>query len=1145
MSQTEHKEDTKVNINTNTKVLGIKPVTERFTLNESTKKEIKSLTPEFGFNGLGEVVFRRTYSRDNESWHDVVIRVIQGVMSIRKEHYGRNSLEWNDDDWQPYAKEMALSMFKMEWLPPGRGLWMMGTDFTYERGSTALNNCSATDTAGDLVLSAEWSMDCLMNGVGVGFSTHWRGKATAPDKKDSDVYVIPDSREGWVRSLIKLMCAYIDSPKYGKNKFPKFDYSVIRPAGKPIKGFGGTSSGAEPLKKMHERIEGYLDAFCKGKLETRAKVHQPDDDGVWKEVEVDIKKPYGHTRLVADIFNAIGACVVAGNVRRSAEICLGGVNDDEFINLKNYTKNPERGEIGWMSNNSVVLEATQKYKDFTHIPDMAARIRDNGEPGMINLHNMQKFGRYGKEVPDKATLCNPCFSGETLIATADGRGCVRIDQLAKEGKDVPVYSIDEVSGEISIQWGRHPRVTGKDKKLLRVHFGYHHKGEYLDVTPNHKFLLNDGRTVEAKDLKKGDSLPQFKKCKNGKDDYMVVYSNGKRKVEHRMIKEFFEPEAFYKTYEDGVYNGCCKTHNVVVHHKDENKLNNHPENLDITTASEHNRIHNVEYIGEGNPMYGKEHTEATKKLIGEKCGRRCEDPEYREMLSKAQTPEMRETASKRMKVNRAKWQTTYYDKVITENSGLRIVRESDTVLRVIRTCENDKCAQDFSVPWRHREYAFCSHSCANTKKESIEARKKGQAKIFEGKAKDNFYKQSMIYQDLLDNKSPVMKKEFEQACKSQSVSCRFNAKSSNPWIASGWRDFKQMVVDYNHRVSSVEELPVNHTVYNITVDNNHTLAAVTKMKDDKSSMCGVYFFNCGEIALENFELCNLAETFPPRCANVDTFYKALEYATLYASTVSLLPTHRPETNAVIARNRRIGVSISGIAQWASGEVPDAWGDMNYTKMTTFLREGYHVVKDANVRLAKEAGVPASIRVTTVKPSGSISLLAGVTPGVHYPVSRYAVRRMRIGKDSPLVPALVEANIPHEDDTYSDNTLVFEFAIDHGAVRPCEEVSPWEQFSLVAQMQRCYADNMVSATIYFDKEKDGPDVEKMLAMFIPTLKSVSMLPHSGHGYAQAPYSPCTKEEYEKRRAEYNTPDFNKVKGNIPVGSKYCTGDKCML
>ncbi|MCP3681559.1 MAG: hypothetical protein GY861_02620, partial [bacterium] len=1024
-------------------------------------------------------------------------------------------------------------------------------------------------------------MDCLMNGVGVGFSTHWRGVASPPNKDDFEVYVIPDSREGWVESLIKLMCAYIDSPKYGTNKYPKFDYSKIRLAGLPIKGFGGTSSGSGPLKKMHNRIEGYLDAFCKGKLETRAKVHKPDADGVWKEVEVDVKKPYGHTRLVADIFNAIGACVVAGNVRRclpgdalvyakeglipiqdikvgtdvltssgyekvsnkfeqgnqelvriitqdgdfkctknhrmavcigynshvwkeagklvpgdrlitsrsvlcgtktklpfweyvqktstcnniiiplldsnmawfiglfqsrgytytnydheysgfnayvsiiidadkkqdvvvvkaqeqlqrfgdsdvilkkcnnenswmvhsqskqlawyfdknikyqkrvpkyimnglpeirlafvagvcdgkgclknrpmnvlttiyeefardiqqllyscgiesrfstradswpsregwqrlyminlitlrsqslfceipelhckmmqssndqsangfpcsfetteklkskyglydnnqfnidsyereyveceytpvevinvekiegmtqtydievenkheffcngyrthnSAEIALGHVDDREFIDLKNYTKNPERGEIGWMSNNSIVLKADEDYENFSHIPDLAARVRDNGEPGMINLHNIQKFGRYGKEVRDNASLCNPCFSGETLIATADGRGCVRIDELVKEGKDVPVYSIDETSGEVSIQWGRHPRVTGRNKKLLRVHFGYYHKGEYLDVTPNHKFLLNDGRTVEAKDLKKGDSLPQFKSTVFN-DDYRRVYtpSTKKYRVEHRMIKEFFEPEAFYKTYQDGVYNGCCKTHNVVVHHKDENKLNNHPENLDITTASEHNRIHNVEYIGEGNPMYGKKHTEATKKLIGEKCSLRCEDPEYRDMLSKSQTPQMRDDSSKRMKVSRAKWLTSYYDKVITENCGLRIVRESDTVLRVIRTCENDKCAQDFSVPWRHREYAFCSHSCSNTKKESIEARKKGQTKTFESKAKDNFYKQAMIYQGLLDNKSPVMKKDFEQACKSQGVSCRFNAKSSNPW----------------------------------------------------------------------------------------------------------------------------------------------------------------------------------------------------------------------------------------------------------------------------------------------------------------------------------------------------------------------------
>ena len=1103
----------------------IEPFTSRFALNEDTKNEINAGTPEFGFNGIGEVVFRRTYSRGGEDWAAVVIRVVQGVMSIRKEHYFRNSLRWDDDEMQPFAREMALSLFKMEWLPPGRGLWMMGTDFVYERGSMALNNCSATDTKDDFVHSAEWTMDGLMNGVGVGFSTNWRGTAEKPDKSDSEVFIIPDSREGWVESLIRLMCAYIDSPRYGKNKFPVFDYSIIRGSGIPIKGFGGQSSGPDPLKKMHSRIEGYLDAFCDGFL----------------RVDENTTKPYSHTRLVADVFNAIGACVVAGNVRRSAEICLGDVNDEDFVNLKNYTLNPERGEIGWMSNNSVVLKSDDGYNDFSYIPDMAARIRDNGEPGMINHYNMQKYGRYGKEQPDEATLVNPCFSGDTMIATADGRGAVSIKQLADEGKDIPVYSLDEVTKEVSIQWGRHPRVTGTNQKLIRIRFDGKNKDEFMDVTPNHKFLLNDGRVVQANQLVVGDSLPQFKKGPNGNDDYVVVHSNGKRLVEHRMVAAFHDKQAFNQTYTEGVYNGCCKTNGVVVHHKDENKTNNHPDNLEITTASDHNRIHNQEYVGEGNPMYGKQHSDYTKRLIGEKCKERCNDTEYRKKLSDAQTSEMRDIASTKMSDMRKKSLTDYYDQVEKENVGLAFNRISPTELSVSRICENEQCGLDFSVSWSKREQSYCCVSCSNTKRSSIEARKVGQSRTFEEKAKTNFHNQAMLYKDLLNPD----KKAFENACKQNNISCRFNANSENPWIASGWTHFKEMVDDYNHRVSSVEELEGEHTVYNITVDVNHTLAVVTKMNDDFSRLIGAFTYNCGEICLENFELCNLSEVFPTRCDNADRFYQALRYATFYASVVSLLPTHRPETNAVIAKNRRIGVSISGIAQWASGEVPKDWGTMNYTNITTYLRKAYGIVKTENALLAKKAGVPASVRVTTIKPSGSISLLAGATPGIHYPVSRYAIRRVRIGNDSPLVPVLKEAGIPNEPDTYSDNTLVFEFAVDHGDVRPCEQVSPWEQFCLVAMLQRCYSDNCVSATVYFDKEKDGPDVEKLLAMFIPILKSVSMLPHSGHGYAQAPYEPIDKEEYERRKNSYTIPDFNKVKDNVPVGSKFCSGDTCEL
>jgi len=684
------------------------PVVQRFILPDNVKAELKKKKAQFGFNGLGEVVFRRTYSRNNEDWGDVVTRVVEGVFSIRKEHYYRNGLVWEDGKLESYAKDMALSLFDMNWMPPGRGLWMMGTDYVYNKGSTALNNCSATDTKDDFVLSAEWTMDCLMNGVGVGFTTNWRGEASMPNKKATLTYTIPDSREGWVESLILLLCSYIDSPKYGKNLYPTFDYSQIRKAGLKINGFGGLSSGPEPLKKLHSRVETYLDALSSKRLKTVAKSWVEDENGKFSEVDVQVDKPYSHTRFIADVFNAIGACVVAGNVRRSAEICLGDVSDSDFINLKNYTENPERGEIGWMSNNSVVLKSEQDYNDFSFIPDISTRIRDNGEPGIINLHNIQKYGRYGKILEDKASLVNPC----------------------------------------------------------------------------------------------------------------------------------------------------------------------------------------------------------------------------------------------------------------------------------------------------------------------------------------------------------------------------------------------------------------------------------------------------GEIALENFELCNLSEIFPTRCKSIQEFYKAAEYATFYSSTVSLLPTHRPETNAVIAKNRRIGVSISGIAQWVSGN-NDIWGVMNATRMTKFLRDAYKIVKNVNCNLAREAGIPASVRITTVKPSGSISLLAGVTPGVHYPVSRYAIRRMRIGKNSPLVEFLKLGNIPYEIDITSENTLVFEFVIDHGDVRPCNEVSPWEQFALVTTLQRCYSDNCVSATIYFDKDKDGPDVEKMIAMYIPTLKSVSMLPHSGHGYKQAPYEPITKEQYELMKDKYRIPDFNTVKNNIPAGSMFCSGDTCEL
>jgi hypothetical protein len=111
-------------------------------------------------------------------------------------------------------------------------------------------------------------------------------------------------------------------------------------------------------------------------------------------------------RDIVDIMNFIGKCVVAGNIRRSAEIAMGEYNDTEFIELKNYEKNPERMDYGWVSNNSILAKVGM---DYTHAVD---NIVKNGEPGFAWIENMRNYGRMC-DPPDykdiKAAGGNPCL----------------------------------------------------------------------------------------------------------------------------------------------------------------------------------------------------------------------------------------------------------------------------------------------------------------------------------------------------------------------------------------------------------------------------------------------------------------------------------------------------------------------------------------------------------------------------------------------------------------------------------------------------------------------------------------------------------------------------------------------------------------
>jgi len=346
-----------------------------------------------GKNSIGEITFMRTYSRlkadgTKETWVDVCRRVIEGMYSIQKDHCWNSRLPWNGVQAQASAQEAFDRMFNLKWTPPGRGLWMMGTEYVMEKkNSAALQNCAfvSTDsmTKHNPAKPFAFLMEASMLGIGVGFDTKGKDKGFTVHKPTDKTYEmkILDSREGWRDSTALLINTYL------KADMPTmvFDYSEIREAGLPIKGFGGTSSGPEPLIKLHKQL---VDLF-------ESKIGQSVD-----------------SIMITDIANLIGVCVVSGNVRRSAELALGQPDDVDFINAKNAevfpTRNsydPKKPGWGWMSNNSLEATVGMDYTPFVE------NIALNGEPGFIWLDVSRKYGRLNDPINNKDTRVagyNPC-----------------------------------------------------------------------------------------------------------------------------------------------------------------------------------------------------------------------------------------------------------------------------------------------------------------------------------------------------------------------------------------------------------------------------------------------------------------------------------------------------------------------------------------------------------------------------------------------------------------------------------------------------------------------------------------------------------------------------------------------------------------
>jgi ribonucleoside-triphosphate reductase len=664
-----------------------------FKLSEDFVQSYRSKESPFGYkdaggNSVGEITFLRTYSRlkedgTKETWVEVCERVINGMYSLQKDYCKAKRLPWNDAKAQASAKEAYDRLFDLKWTPPGRGLWVMGTQIVNEqKNSAALQNCAFVSTNEMTKLNPgkpfAFLMEASMLGVGVGFDDKGADKGFdiyAP--KESQEYVIPDTREGWMESTVALINSYLKSDQQAL----KFNYDGIRPYGTPIKTFGGTASGPEPLIKLHNHITKLFDGRAGSQL-TR--------------------------RDIADIGNMIGVCVVSGNVRRSAELLIGRIDDEDFLNLKNSERFPERNSYdpeapgwAWMSNNSVAVEVGT---DFDPIVDGIAR---NGEPGVIWM-------------------------------------------------------------DVSKQYGR------------------------LADAPNNK-------------------------------------------------------------------------------------------------------------------------------------------------------------------------------------------------------------------DWRIAGY--------------------------------------------------------------------------NP---------------------------------------------------------------CAEQSLESYEMCTLVETYLNRHDSLEDYKRTLKFAYLYGKTVTLLPTHWEETNAIMQRNLRIGTSMSGIANFA-----DAKG---IPVLKSWMDEGYAIIKKYDTTYSEWLGIRESIKTTTVKPSGTVSILAGESPGVHWtPGGEHFLRAIRFGNNDPMLPLFKMANYTVEPASESpDTTSVVFFPIKSGAKRAEKDVTIFEKMALAATAQRYWSDNSVSVTISFDPEKEAEHIGTVLHMYDGQLKTVSFLPSGNHVYPQMPYTQITEEEYLEATEKLFPIDFSGVYAGMAIdaiGEAYCTTDAC--
>jgi len=264
---------------------------------------------------------------------------------------------------------------------------------------------------------------------------------------------------------------------------------------------------------------------------------------------------------------------------------------------------------------------------------------------------------------------------------------------------------------------------------------------------------------------------------------------------------------------------------------------------------------------------------------------------------------------------------------------------------------------------------------------------------------------------------------------------------------------------------------------------------------------------CSEIILRDKQFCNLTEVVVRAGDTQESLARKVELAAILGTIQSMLGDFQflsEDWKRNTEEERLLGVSMTGIMDATITNNPDPL-------MLERLRD---LARKTNETFAERLGISVSASITCVKPSGTVSQLVDSASGIHARHNDFYIRRIRMDKKDPIYTYLKDKGVPVEDEAYRpDSTAVFSFPMmaPKGAITR-DSKSAIEQLDLWLIYQRHWCEHKPSVTISV-KDEEWVEVGAWVWKYFDEVSGVSFLPHSNHTYVQAPYTDCTKAEYD--------------------------------